>query len=312
MAAEYQEPDIRVVDYQAFCLDPEIVDPSRNRPLRIRGPRPQRLEPGEYFVCLGAAQTFGRFCRRPFPTLLSERLGLPVLNISHGGAGPSFFSREPEALLRYLDGARFVVLQAMSGRSESNSLFESDGVGHYRRRADGREIGCDAAFDELIRIAPPSVVERVVEETRRNWIASYRRLLARMTAPNLLFWFSTRRPSYRQGADGVSALFGEFPQLVNGAMIEALRPDCDSVVSCVSRRGLPQILRDYRTGEPVTVRDEWTATPWEVNAYYPSPEMHEDAADALEGPCRRLAGLDLRNTADPLTRMAAAWRGLFT
>jgi hypothetical protein len=314
MAAEYQEPDWRVVDYETFCLDPEIVDPSRNCPLWIRGPRPPRLEPGGYFVCLGAAQTFGRFCTRPFPTLLQERLGLPVLNISHGGAGPSFFSRAPQPLLRYLNGARFVVLQVMSGRSESNSLFESSGVGHYRRHADGREIGCDAAFDDLIRTAPRTVLARVVQETRDNWIASYRRLLDEMTAPSVLFWFSSRRPDYWQSADSVAGLFGEFPQLVNGEMVRTLGSRCDAVVSCVSRRGLPQTLRDYRTGERVTVRDEWTATPWEVNSYYPSPEMHEDAADALEGPCRRLASLGAAARGEvsaPFTRVAAAWRSLF-
>jgi hypothetical protein len=320
MAAEYQEPDRRVVDYQAFCLDPEIVDPSRHRPLRIRGPRPIGLEPGAYFVCLGAAQTFGRFCLRPFPTLLQERLGLPVLNISHGGAGPSFFSRKPQPLLRYLNGARFVVLQVMSGRSESNSLFESSGVGHYRRRADGCEMGSDAAFGELIQSAPRAVLARVVQETRDNWVASYRRLLDAMTAPSVLLWFSSRRPDYRQTDDGLAGLFGEFPQLVNAEMVRSVRAHCDGFASCVSRRGLPQRLVDHCTGEAVTVQDEWAATPWELNWYYPSPEMHEDAADALEGPCRRAAGLvrpkgagiSAARAGAPLMRAATAWRGLFT
>lgn len=309
MAAEYQDADLRVVDYQAFCLDPRIIDPSRHRPLRIRGPRPARLDPGGYFVCLGAAQTFGRFCPRPFPTLLQERLGLPVLNISHGGAGPSFFSRNPEPLLTYLNGARFVVLQVMSGRSESNSLFESSGVGHYRRRADGCEMSSDAAFQELIQGAPLGVLASVVEETRDNWVASYMRLLDRMTAPTVLLWFSRRRPNYRQTLDSVGGLFGEFPQLVNGEMVRRVRARCDAFASCVSRRGLPQKLTDRRTGEAVTVQDEWTAEPWVLNWYYPSPEMHEDAADALEGPCRRLAGVE-RGRA-PIARAASGWRGLF-
>ena len=37
MAAEYQETDRRIVDYECFCLDQEIIDPSRFRPLFIRG-----------------------------------------------------------------------------------------------------------------------------------------------------------------------------------------------------------------------------------------------------------------------------------
>ena len=91
MAAEYQESDWQIVDYQSFCLDEGIIDRSTKHPLFIRGPGPASLEKGHYFVALGAAQTFGRFCPRPFATILADRLGLPVLNISHGGAGPIFF-----------------------------------------------------------------------------------------------------------------------------------------------------------------------------------------------------------------------------
>ena len=291
MSAEYQEPDWRVVDYQAFCLDPQVLDVSRNCPLRIRGPRPASLERGGYFVCLGGAQTFGRFCLRPFPTLLQERLAMPVLNISYGGAGPSFFSRNHDRLFDWLNGARFVVLQVMSGRSESNSLFESSGVGHYRRRSDGGEIGSDAAFSELLARAPRPLLERLVAETRRNWIASYQALLARIDVPTILFWFSTRRPDYRQSHASLQGLFGAFPQLVDGAMLRPLRARCGWYVSCVSRRGLPQPLTDRRTGEAVTISDPWTSAPWTRNWYYPSPQMHALAARALEPACREAAGL---------------------
>jgi hypothetical protein len=307
VAAEYQEPDWRVVDYEAFCLDPQILDISRDCPLRIRGPRPPSLAKGAYFVCLGAAQTFGRFCPRPFPTILQDRLSLPVLNISHGGAGPSFFSRSSPRLLDYLNDARFIVLQVMSGRSESNSLFESRGVGHYTRRSDGTEIGCDEAFEDLLKTAPRALVARIVEETRRNWLDSYKALLAKVTVPTILFWFSTRRPRYRPAYDSVKGLFREFPQLVNEAMVRSLRRECERFAACVSRRGLPQRLIDRETGEAVTIWDPWTSAPWDMNWYYPSPEMHADAADALEAACRKAAGLSAPRRSG---FAAAGWRGL--
>jgi hypothetical protein len=289
MAAEYQTPDWRVVDYQPYCLDERIMDRSTQRPLWIRGPRPERLEPGEYFVCLGAAQTFGRFCERPFPTILQDRLGIPVLNISHGGAGPAFFCGDNERLLEYLNDARFVVVQVMSGRSDGNSLFESDGVGFFRRRSDGRFLNSDEAFGELLQTQPKTVVTQIVEETRRSWLNSYRLLLARIRPQKILFWFATRTPDYRQGWRNLDALFGAFPQLVNAAMVADLRRECDHYVECVTRRGLPQLLVDRFTGLPTTVTDAWTANPWTKNWYYPSPEMHEAAARALEPACRALS-----------------------
>lgn len=291
LAAEYQESDWPVADYECFVLDREISDPSRYQPLAIRGPRPKSVAPGEYFVCLGAAQTFGRFCTHPYPTLLAERLGIPVLNISHGGAGPSFFCYDNARLLDYLNGARFVVIQTMSGRSESNSLFESRGVGHYHRRSDGAAMTSDAAFEELLQTRPETEVQRIVEETRASWQASYDQLLSGITSPKIAFWFSTRRPNERSRGKGVSRLFGQYPQLVNGQMVDRLNAGCDYAVSCVSRRGLPQKLVDRESGNPVALSDPWSSVPWEENWYYPSPEMHEDAAKALEYACREAAGM---------------------
>jgi hypothetical protein len=288
MAAEYQTPDWRVVDYQPFCLDEAVMDRSTQRPLWIRGPRPERLDPGAYFICLGAAQTFGRFCERPFPTILQERLGIPVLNISHGGAGPAFFCGDNERLLQYLNNARFVVVQVMSGRSDSNSLFESDGVGFFKRRSDGRSLSSDEAFAELLQTQTRAVVERSVEETRECWGSSYRRLLAGIVPRKILFWFATRTPHYRQGWQDVQALFGPFPQLVNATMVADVRRECDQYVECVTNRGLPQLLVDRFTGLQTAVSDPWTSRPWAENWYYPSPEMHEDAARVLEPACRAL------------------------
>ena len=289
MAAEYQESDWRVVDYQAFCLDEGIIDRTTKRPLYIRGPRPARLEKRRYFVVLGAAQAFGRFCALPFSTILAERLDLPVLNISHGGAGPSFFCGDNKRLLDYVNNACFVVIQAMSGRSDSNSLFESEGVGYFRRRSDGANIGCDEAFAELICTQPRHVLARIVEETRLSWCASYERLVAGIAVPKVLLWLSTRTPEYKQGWQSLPSLFGAFPQLVNGAMVSRIRRLFDHYVECVTSRGLPQKLVDRFTGERTTVNDPWTVQPWKDNWYYPSPEMHEEAAGALLPICSALS-----------------------
>jgi hypothetical protein len=108
-------------------------------------------------------------------------------------------------------------------------------------------------------------------------------------------------PDYAPSVKTLSGLFGAFPQLVNGTMVKEVRRQCDHYVECVSARGVPQILLDRFTGERVTVTDPWTSQPWVQNWYYPSPEMHEAAADALEPDCRRLLG---REEVSPLMRHA--------
>jgi hypothetical protein len=287
VAGAYSSSDWRVIDYELYGLDPPIIDPVTARPLELRGPRPPATSKGEYFVCIGGAQTFGRFCARPYPTLLAHRLGLPVVNLGRGGAGPSFFSPRNQALLHHVNRSRFAVVQVMSGRSAGNSLFSSAGLGSYTRVADGAAVGCDEAFQELLQNHPPRYVRRIVAETREAWLASYKELLLAIEVPKILFWFSVRSPRYRERCASVAALFGDFPQLVNSRMMTELGRCCDRYVVCISRRGLPHLLIDRITGERIAVRDDWSGV-WRENTYYPSPEMHVDAADALEPACQSL------------------------
>ncbi len=286
MADAYGPPDWEVVDYETYLLDPALKDRQTGEGLRIRGPRPEKLADGRYFVCIGAAQTFGRFCRKPYPTLLQERLQLEVLNLGRGGAGPSFFSEDNATLLDYTNRGKFAVIQVMSGRSESNSEFLSSGLGFYTRVSDGSWIDCDDAFRELLQGKDRDRLKRIVAETRRNWVESYRKLLEGITVPRILLWFSTRRPRYTEDYRSLESLFGEFPQLVNGEMVAQIRGFCDHYVECVTARGYPHRLTSRFTGQPVTVVDDWGGK-WTENWYYPSPEMHLDAADKLEKTLRR-------------------------
>ncbi|MFW7414200.1 DUF6473 family protein [Demequina sp. SO4-18] len=309
--SRYQERDWEVVDYRLY------QEPRSE--LWFRGPEPAALAPGGYVVCLGAAQTFGCFCERPYPALLEEELGMPVVNLGYGGAGPRFFARHPE-LLTLINGAALVVVQVMSARSEDNSRFASGGLELLTDRATGERVSAANAYasllaegDARLTALPRAVrkgvrivkgapeVRRVLAQTRRNWIDSYRVLFDGITAPTVLLWMSRRRPGLHrtdrarwwwQRYDDVNAMFGDYPQLVNRSMVSAIRPLADGYVDCTTRRGSPQPLFSRFTGERVAVdfgRDrEDLAEQRSENAYYPSPEMHEDAAHALAEPLRRM------------------------
>ncbi|MDY7006343.1 MAG: DUF6473 family protein [Cyanobacteriota bacterium] len=140
----YQERDWEIVDYQMYSL--------QETGKSCRGPQPKTLKPNQYFVCIGAAQTFGCFCKRPYPTLLGGKFNLPELNLGFAGAGPDYFLQEQD-LIPYINNARFAVVQVMSGRSESNSefLYSSKDGASLTRRADGVQIGADPAYQELLK-----------------------------------------------------------------------------------------------------------------------------------------------------------------
>jgi len=298
----YQARDYDIVDYAMYELP--------GTGLSFRGPAPE-LRPASFFTCIGAAQTFGCFCPEPYPALLSRRLGLPALNLGYGGAGPEFFARQP-ALIDYVNRGRFLVLQVMSGRSQSNSLFESGGLEYLVRRSDGSPRGANQAYEELIAgpralrslplgragrvlartLAAPRA-RRVVAETRAGWIESHRRLLAQVRVPVILFWFSKRTPAYTLHTRNLRSFFADFPQLIDEPSLGAVKPLCQDFVQCVSSRGMPQPLVSRFTGQPTTIDpardrpDLAGAEHWTHNHYYPSPEMHEDAASGLLPACRR-------------------------
>jgi hypothetical protein len=306
----YQKRDWEVVDYQMY-QDAETG-------LWFRGPQPRLDERSDFFACLGGAQTFGCFCQRPFAALLARRLNLPVLNFGYGGAGPHFFLKYPD-LLKRINKAKFAIVQVMSGRSESNSLFESGGLELLTRRTDGTKVGATAAYQRLLDEADldstlpprlrrifrtfvgPAQVRALIAETRANWLANYRRLLAQIEVPTILFWFARRHPWinrsdrawwFWQRYDHANGLFGAYPQLVSQAQVKPLRPLASMYVECVTSRGAPQKLVSRFTGAPVLVdygRDrEDLAQVGAVNHYYPSPEMHEDAARKLLPGCQAL------------------------
>jgi hypothetical protein len=276
----YQERDREVIDYELFLL------PGSGH--QVRGPAPKTLAPGQYFTCVGAAQTFGCFCERPYPALLADGLDLSVLNLGLAGAGPRLFL-ENEALLEYINEGRFAILQVLSGRSEDNSLFESGGRGTLTRRSNGQEIRAEPAYGELLANEGANTVDAIVAETRANWVKSFSMLLEAIEVPTILFWFSKRPPDYEESYSDVRALFGEYPQLVNRAMMEEIRALSDEYVECVSTRGIPQRLVSRFARESTSSEPSVGQVTGRVNTYYPSPEMHADAAGALAEACRKYA-----------------------
>ncbi len=284
MGSGYQATDRAVIDYQLYDL------PSVHR--ELRGPKPLDAGHREYLACAGAAQTFGRFVPTPYPALVGETLGVPVFNLGFAGAGPTYFLKHRQ-LIDFMNGAKACVIQVTSGRSVSNSLLEINGKGGKATFRDepGKRMLAQEAYQRLLRAYDLQRVREVVEETQRNWVEQMTALLQAITCPTTLLWFSTRSPDYEICYDSVAGLFGEFPQLVTTTMVNTVALHADQYVEVKTNRGLPQPLFNLKTGEPEVVfpKDRFPDRPdrlRSMNNYYPSPEMHVDAATALTSALR--------------------------
>lgn len=295
--ADYQARDRDIVDYQEFRIEGCDVP--------FRGPaldpfvRPQ----GSFFTCIGAAQTYGCYYDKPYPTLLADALGLPALNLGTGGVGPGFYTEYP-ALIHAMNRGRFVVFQCMSARQESNSRFQADGhIEFVRERITGERISSSIAWmravDEGLDVA-----ERYIAETRQSWIASAKNLIGQLKVPVIFFWYSRRGQDYEIDRAAINAqaklraegrdenhfivgLTGDFPQLIDAATAQQIIARCDGYAECLSARGMGAPLINRHTGRPIgdvnfgSIGSEFAHLHESHNLYYPSPEMHKDAADAL-------------------------------
>lgn len=300
----YQARDYEVVDYEMYELG--------STGLQFRGPP---IDPeSDYFACIGAAQTLGCFCDAPFPAIVAEEIGVPALNLGYGGAGPEFYLNQ-DALLPYLNKAKAVVIQVMSGRSQSNEIYECGGLEYVTMRRGGKRTGAKEAFREAMsgpsaiaalpwlgpkvarRLARPGI-RRIVKNLRAAWVESNLRLIEKIEAPVVLLWYSKRTPEYGERYGTPEQLFGEFPHMITREQLTPLSNQAAAYVECVTDRGSPQPLFSRFTGEPTTVdtandRPDLAVEPWTHNRYYPSPEMHEDAAAALAPALKAVLGRSL-------------------
>jgi hypothetical protein len=281
-SGKYQDSDHAICDYQYAQLPGTTT--------LVRGPIPVDLS-ADFVVCLGGAHTLGRFVEYPYPALLQRQLGVPVLNLGHGGGKPEFYLQSP-GIIEVINKAKCAVIQVMSARGSPNRFLKPTSHAHnIMSIAEGIAAAknpafVDAAYRNLLRQLEPARLQEAIEETRSNWLAEMERLLGRITVPKVLFWFSVRTPAYVAKFNNLDAMLGDYPQLVTEEMIGKLKPETDGYIQCVSNVGMPYTLRDAQSHEPVEV------FPWQressTNNYYPSAEMHAIAADNLLPALRQL------------------------
>lgn len=276
---KYQIKDARICDYRYTKVPgAEVV---------ARGPLPAGLAEGRFISYLGGAQTLGRFVQRPYPSLIEAETGWSALNLGFGGGKPEFYLNAQGAL-DVVNAGACAVVQVMSARGSPNSIIRAvrneNNFVRYHGRNGGEatdELFVDHAYRRLLREESPETITKCLQETREAWVRDMSQLLNAIRVPKLLLWFSVRTPHYVADTRELAAFLGPYPQFVDEAMLERLRPLADRYVECVSSRGMPSQLVDRATGEPVPVFADRQAPA--LNTYYPSPEMHEDAA-ALAAP----------------------------
>ena len=276
--------DDPLFDYKAYRF-------GRSRQV-FRGPQPDLR--GAYLCFLGASHTFGRYTDQPFPTLLGEKLRMVSLNLGTDGAGPGFFLGDPEVKQAASDAAVCVV-QVMSASAISNRMYTVRPRRNVRLHEVSdlmRGIFPEVDFERFAFVKPmlrhlemvdPDRYKLVVNEMKNAWIGRTQTLLASLSSPKILFWFSRRSPDDNAYDPNDSTDEG-YPAYVDEAMIQTVKGAAEAYTECVTEIGLPQDL----TVDGRTVLYKPSGMPIDHNREFPSPEMHHAAAEVLMPEVRRL------------------------
>ena len=268
---QYQSLDFEVCDYRMFCFSPSLM--------LFRGPRPAvaHLTGGKYLTIFGAAQLFGRFHATPFHVMVQQEMGLPVLNLSVGGAGPEFYLKEE--FIGAANRGCGVVLQVLSGRSIGCEEYPGGRVtartGSEGPRRDRIELL------KSIWLQNRQEAARLIERWRVNYLDAMCRLIRSIRVPVFLVWMSSRRPCdwsvelTRNAPD-----FGSFPQLVSKDMVDELASIATSYTE-LSPDPCPTFpLMSRLTGLPCPFWEPDGRPKW-VNSYYPSAVPHQELFNRL-------------------------------
>lgn len=241
--------------------------------LMFRGPR--RDVSGRFVAVLGGIETYGRYIPRPYPALVEEGLGMPVVNLGCPHAGPDAWLGDA-AVMELAARAAVVVVQVPGAANLSNRLYTvhprrndrflraSPVLQAIYRGVDFTDFSFTHHLLQALFEAGPERFALVAQELRAAWEARMALLLAGLPGRKLLLWMAEAEPGARRDAPG-----GE-PMMVDAAMLEALAQRVDGVVRAVPspvarRRGMegmvfPPMAEPAARGLPgVAVHEEVAA-----------------------------------------------------
>jgi hypothetical protein len=246
-----------------------------NSKLLFRGPR-RSLE-GSFCAALGGSETYGKFVEKPWPSLLEQRLNVPVVNFGYVNAGVDVFANEP-LVGDVSRSAKVTVVQLMGAPNMSNRFYAV----HPRRndrflRASSlmRTTFPEADFSEFnftrhmlcsLRDSAPKHFGQLVEEIRSAWVVRMGVLLDQISGPKVLLWLRNYHPTGDHGP------LGPEPALVSAAMVDRLRAHAEVVIDVEPSSA----ARQARTAGMVHAAIEALAA-----ADMPGPRVHEEVAEAL-------------------------------
>jgi len=265
----FEAPGAEALDYS----------PCRYGSSRLLFRGPARPLAGAFCLALGGAETYGKFVERPWPVLVEDALGLPVVNMGCMNAGADVFLKDGE-VRRAAAAARLTLVQVTGAHNLANRFYAV----HPRRNdrfvaatpalralypeVDFTEFAFTRHLVAALAARSAGRFAEVAAALRATWVERMRALLGLAGGAAVLVWIAARAPE----AEGLGTDPASDPLLVTRAMLEAVRPAAARLVEVVAS---PAALALGTLGMRHSALEGAAA------AGLPNPAVHAEVADAL-------------------------------
>ncbi|MBL3703718.1 hypothetical protein GI582_13565 [Sulfitobacter sp. BDSS02] len=200
--------------------------------LQCRGPARQFDTP--YMVAMGDSETFGKFVKYPFASLLEKSIGMPCVNLGSPNSGLDALLQDPD-LIRIAKQADLAIIQAMGAQNLTNRFFRV----HPRRNdrfleptpvlvelfpeVDFTDFAFTNHMMQSLQQVSPRRFSLISHELKQAWVSRMHLLLRQFARRPILLWLRYETVSG----------FGEAthnPFLVDEAMVAELKPHLRQVI----------------------------------------------------------------------------------
>jgi len=206
--------------------------------LLFRGPKRKLDQP--YIAMLGGTETYGKFCEKPFPAMLEERLDFSAVNLGCVNAGVDVFCGE-QSVVDICSGAASVVVEITGAQNLSNRFYAvhprrndrflraSNLLKTIYREVDFTDINFTRHLLKVLWEASPDKFAMVEAELKEAWVGRMKRLISRFDGKVVLLWLADHAPA----APAAFTPVDPDPLFVDRDMIDALRPFVSGIAEVV-------------------------------------------------------------------------------
>tara|TARA_B100000902_G_C27321949_1_gene925325 strand:- start:8263 stop:9102 length:840 start_codon:yes stop_codon:yes gene_type:complete len=265
----YEEVDQGIFDYN--CTDNKIGDVCGFR--NFDGKQKD-------IVCIGAAQTMGRFVHNDYPSLIENNSDYSVANLGWGGAGVHQY--DTKEFIEYINNSKLLIYQILSGRSMPNI--------HKNFSIPKSELPLKSIVKDSIASIPQAIDHlyrndydkfiKCFENNSVDYLRACQAFRNKIKVPVMYIHISRQdwnktippKPETNDSSFCHSTLYA-FPHLVTGEMVKKLVGN--DKLGCFRQADfirLPSRPKNYKS---VVEHSHVFFT----NQYYPDQETHYDIAE---------------------------------